>query len=293
MLPLTIGDMKEIVLNDGNRIPIIGFGTYKSVKNEGVQSVKNALAKGYRLIDTAAAYDNEEEVGKGIAESGIGREEIIVTTKLWRENLGYKEAKKAFELSLKKLGLTYVDLYLIHWPANAKNYANWQKANADSWRAMEELHAEGKIRSIGVSNFWQEHLEALFQTANIIPAINQIEFHPGYWQPGLTAFCKKNGITVESWSPLARGKVFSNETLKTIAEKHSKSVSQVCLRWVIQHGTVVIPKSSTLQRIKENISIFDFELSEEEMNQINELPEMGFSGELPNIWPDRIDITSR
>lgn len=285
--------MKEIVLNDGNRIPIIGFGTYKSVKNEGVQSVKNALAKGYRLIDTAAAYNNEEEVGKGIAESGIGREEIIVTTKLWRENLGYKEAKKAFALSLKKLGMTYVDLYLIHWPANGRNYTNWQKANADSWRAMEELHAEGKIRSIGVSNFWQEHLEALFQTANIIPAINQIEFHPGYWQPGLTAFCKKNGITVESWSPLARGKVFGNETLKAIAEKHSKSVSQVCLRWVIQHGTVVIPKSSTLQRIEENINIFDFELSEEEMNQINELPEMGFSGELPNIWPDRIDITSR
>ena len=163
--------MKEIVLNDGNRIPIIGFGTYKSVKNEGVQSVKNALAKGYRLIDTAAAYNNEEEVGKGIAESGIGREEIIVTTKLWRENLGYKEAKKAFALSLKKLGMTYVDLYLIHWPANARNYTNWQKANADSWRAMEELHAEGKIRSIGVSNFWQEHLEALFQTANIIPAV--------------------------------------------------------------------------------------------------------------------------
>lgn len=281
--------MKEIVLNDGNRVPIIGFGTYKSVKEDGVQSVKNALAVGYRLIDTAAAYNNEEDVGKGIAESGIGREEIIVTTKLWRENLGYKETKKALELSLKKLGLTYVDLYLIHWPANARNYTNWQKANADSWRAMEELQVEGRIKSIGVSNFWQEHLEALFQTANIIPAVNQIEFHPGYWQPGLTAFCKENGITVESWSPLARGKVFGNETLKTIAEKHSKSVSQVCLRWVIQHEVIVIPKSTTLQRIEENINIFDFELSEEEMRQINELPEMGFSGELPNIWPDRIE----
>lgn len=280
--------MKEIILNDGNKIPIIGFGTYKSVGNESIQSVKNALAKGYRLIDTAAAYNNEKEVGKGIAESGIDRKDIIVTTKLWRENLGYKEAKKAFNLSLKKLGLTYVDLYLIHWPANARNYANWQKANADSWRAMEELQADGKIKSIGVSNFWQEHLEALFQTAKIVPAVNQIEFHPGYRQPELTAFCKKHGIAVEAWSPLARGKVFDNELLKEIAIRHNKSVPQVCLRWVIQHETVVIPKSSTLQRIEENIHIFDFALSEEEMEQINTLPEMGFSGELPNIWPDRV-----
>ncbi|NLX67150.1 MAG: aldo/keto reductase [Bacteroidales bacterium] len=280
--------MKEIVLNDGNKIPIIGFGTYKSVKEDGVLAIKNALAKGYRLIDTAARYNNEEEVGKGIAEGGVDRKEIIVTTKLWRDNLGYKETKEAFELSLKKLGLTYIDLYLIHWPANAKNYNNWQKANADSWRAMEELQAEGRIKSIGVSNFWEEHLEALFQTANIIPAVNQIEFHPGYWQPELTAFCKENGITVESWSPLARGKILGNDVLNAIAEKHNRSVSQICLRWVIQHGVVVIPKSTTLQRIEENISIFDFALSEEEMQQINELPEMGFSGELPNIWPDRV-----
>lgn len=282
--------MKEIVLNDGNKIPIIGFGTYKSVKEDGVLAIKNALTKGYRLIDTAARYNNEEEVGKGIAEGGVDRKEIIVTTKLWRDNLGYKETKEAFELSLKKLGLTYIDLYLIHWPANAKNYSNWQKANADSWRVMEELQAEGRIKSIGVSNFWEEHLEALFQTANIIPAVNQIEFHPGYWQPELTAFCKENGITVESWSPLARGKILGNDVLNAIAEKHNRSVSQICLRWVIQHGVVVIPKSTTLQRIEENISIFDFALSEEEMQQINELPEMGFSGELPNIWPDRVNV---
>ena len=285
--------MKVIVLNDGNSIPVVGLGTYKSVNDDGIQSIKSALAKGYRLIDTAAKYNNEEEVGKGITESGIDRKEIIVTTKLWRENLGYEETKKAFELSFKKLGLTYIDLYLIHWPANARNYTNWQKANADSWRAMEELQAEGRIKSIGVSNFWQEHLEALFQTAKVIPAVNQIEFHPGYWQPELTAFCKKNEIVVESWSPLARGKIFGNDILNAIAEKHNKSVSQICLRWVIQHDVVVIPKSTILQRIEENIAIFDFELSEEEMKQINELPEMGFSGELPNIWPERIDVSSR
>ena len=283
--------MREIILNDGHKIPVIGFGTYKSTDQAGIQPVIDALASGYRLIDTASKYENEAAVGKAIRISGVSREEIIVTTKMWRENLGYDQTKTAFNESLNKLGLDYIDLYLIHWPANAKNYQNWQKANADTWRAMEELQAAGKIKSIGVSNFWQEHLEALFQTANVIPAINQIEFHPGYWQPELTEFCKKQGIVVESWSPLARGKVFGNDLLEKIAIKHHKSVSQVCLRWVLQHNVVVIPKATTPQRIEENINLFDFELSDEEMQQINNLPEMGFSGELPNNWPDVIRVT--
>lgn len=169
-----------------------------------------------------------------------------------------------------------------------KNYDNWQKANADSWRAMEELLNEGKIKSVGVSNFFQEHLEALFKTTNVIPAVNQIEFHPGYWQQELVTYCKKQNIVVESWSPLARGKVFGNEVLEAISKKHNKSVSQICLRWVIQHDVIVIPKSSSSQRIEENINLFDFELSKNDMQLINNLPEMGFSGELPNIWPDII-----
>ncbi|MGK2861503.1 MAG: aldo/keto reductase [Chitinophagaceae bacterium] len=280
--------MKEIILNDGNEIPIVGFGTYKSTDQEGIQSVMDALANGYRFIDTAAKYENEEAVGKWIKASGLSMNEIVVTTKLWRENLGYEQTKTAFEESLNKLGLDYIDLYLVHWPANARNYKNWQQTNAEAWRAMEELQAKGKIKSIGVSNFWQKHLEALFQTAKVIPAINQIEFHPGYWQPELTEYCKKQGIIVESWSPLARGKVFGNEVLERIAKKHDKSVSQICLRWVIQHNVIVIPKSTTPKRIKENISLFDFELSEDEIKEVNGLPEMGFSGELPNIWPDRI-----
>ncbi len=152
---------------------------------------------------------------------------------------------------------------------------------------MEELQAEGKIKSIGVSNFFEEHLEALFQTANLIPSINQIEFHPGYWQQELVEYCKRQNIVVESWSPLARGKVFGNEVLEAISNKHNKSVSQVCLRWIIQHDVIVIPKSTSPKRIEENINLFDFELSTEEMELINNLPEMGFSGELPNIWPDR------
>ncbi|MBZ9729407.1 aldo/keto reductase [Salegentibacter sp. JZCK2] len=280
--------MKKLSLNDGNKIPVVGLGTYKATNREGIESVTAAISNGYSLIDTAAIYGNEEAVGKGIKASRALREDIFVTTKLWRESLGYESAKKEFEKSLIRLDLDYIDLYLIHWPANAKNYDNWQKTNADTWRAMEELQAEGKIKSIGVSNFFQEHLEALFQTANVIPAINQIEFHPGYWQQELTEYCKKQNIVVESWSPLARGKVFENEVLKAIAKKHNKSVSQVCLRWIIQHDVLAIPKSTSPKRMQENIDLFDFELTPAEMEKINKLPQMGFSGELPDIWPDRV-----
>jgi diketogulonate reductase-like aldo/keto reductase len=279
---------EDLLLNDGHKIPRIGFGTYKATEKEGMEAVMIALQRGYLMIDTAAKYENEEAVGKGIKASGIPREEIFVTTKLWREQLGYDQAKMAFDESLKKMGLDYIDLYLIHWPANAKNYDNWQKANADTWRAMEELQAEGKIKSIGVSNFWPEHLEALFESAKVKPAVNQIEFHPGYWQPEVTKFCKAHGIVVESWSPLARGKVFGNSTLEEMAKKHHKSVAQVCLRWILQHDVVVIPKSTTPERIEENRNVFDFELSKAEMTTINELPQFGFSGELPNKWPDRV-----
>lgn len=281
--------MKELKLNDGNSLPSIGFGTYKAEEQEGLDAVKLALKSGYRLLDTAAKYQNEEAVGRGIKASGIAREEIVVTTKVWRQNLGYDQTKRAVEESLRRLDLTYIDLYLIHWPANEKNFGkDWKEINAETWRAMEELQVQGKIKSIGVSNFWQEHLEALFETAKVIPAVNQIEFHPGYWQKELTAYCKAKGIIVQGWSPLARGEVFGQESIKSIATKHQKTIAQVCLRWCLQQGVIPIPKSTTKERIITNRAIFDFELSTDEMEQISAIPKMGFSGELPNEWPDRV-----
>lgn len=281
-------DKKELILNDGNKIPLVGFGTYQALGQAGIDAVSYALLNGYRLLDTAAIYRNEAEVGQAIKASGIPRNEIFVTTKVWREHLGYKSTLKEFERSLRKLDLDYIDLYLIHWPANARNYTDWQKVNAATWKAMERLQAEGKVRSIGVSNFWQEHLEALFKTAHTIPAVNQIEFHPGYWQPELVAYCRARNIAIESWSPLARGKAFENDTLKRIATRHNTTAAKICLRWAIQHNVIAIPKSTTEDRIKENIAVFDFELSDAEMKEIDQLPEMGFSGELPAIWPERL-----
>lgn len=282
--------MRELTLNDGNSLPILGLGTYAATGEEGAAAVQMAIDKGYRLIDTAAYYENEEAVGKGIKASGISREELYITTKLWRDQLSYRQAKAGCEASLQRLALDYIDLYLIHWPANAKNYANWQEANAETWLALEELKREGKVRSIGVSNFWPEHLEALSQTASITPAVNQIEFHPGYWQAEVTAYCKENGIVVESWSPLAQGRILDNKTLEKIALRHQKTIPQICLRWIVQHEVIVIPKSSNPQRLEENKAIFDFTLSEEEMTLINGLPQMGFSGELPHKWPDTIRV---
>lgn len=191
--------MQYIELNDGNRLPMLGLGTYKATAGAGIRSVTDALSHGYRLIDTAAKYDNEQEVGKAIQASAVPREAICITTKLWRENLGYEHTFKAFEASRQKLGVDYIDLYLIHWPANAKNYGNrWQQANAGAWRALETLRAAGKVRSIGLSNFWQEHLDALLQTAQVMPAVNQIEFHPGYRQQDLVTYCQDQGIVVQA-----------------------------------------------------------------------------------------------
>lgn len=257
--------MQNVILNNGVRMPILGFGVYQIPDAEECENaVYQALKAGYRLIDTAAGYLNEEAVGRAIRRSGVPREELFVTTKLWVQDAGYESAKSAFEKSRRKLGLDVLDLYLIHQP-----FGDYYGA----WRAMEELYREGKIRAIGVSNFLPDRLMDLIVHNEIVPAVNQIETHPFFRQTGSAAFMKEQGVQHQSWAPFAEGRydLFGNEALASIAGAHGKSVAQVVLRWLIQQDIVVIPKSVRPERIAENFDIFDFELNEEEMNQIASL----------------------
>ncbi len=273
-------------LNNGNHIPRLGFGTWESLEEEGYNAVSTALETGYRHIDTAAAYKNEIVVGRAIKDSGVPREEIFLTTKLWNSERGYDKTLAAFQNALVNLGTDYLDLYLIHWPANKKQYDNWKEINADTWRAFEKLFQEGKIKNIGVSNFLPHHLEALMETAKILPCINQIEHHPGYMQQKTVDFCKNHDILVEAWSPLGRGNVLKNETITGIAEKYGKTPAQICIRWNLQLDLLPLPKSVTPERIKSNFEVFDFEISEADMERISSLPEIGFTG----LNPDEVDF---
>ena len=270
-------------LSSGVKIPCIGFGTWQAADGEvAFKAVRDALKAGYRHIDTAAIYRNEESVGKAIKESGIPREEIFVTTKLWNKCRSYELTYSAFERSISKLGLDYVDLYLIHWPASPAEYENFNEINLDAWKAMTELYKAGKIKAIGVSNFLPHHLEALMKT-EIAPMVNQIEFHPGYMQTEAVKYCKEHGIVVEAWSPLGSGRVLTDERLVKIAEKYGKSVAQICIRWCLQNGTLPLPKSVTPERIASNADVFDFEISAEDMAYINSFETFGESG----FHPDR------
>ncbi|MDK8192580.1 aldo/keto reductase [Paenibacillus sp. UMB7766-LJ446] len=257
--------MQIVTLNNGVKMPIIGFGVYQVPDAEECEnSVYEALMAGYRLIDTASGYLNEEAVGRAIKRSGIPREELFITTKLWVQDADYERAKLAFSKSLKKLQLDYLDLYLIHQP-----FGDYYGA----WRAMEDLYREGKIKAIGVSNFLPDRLMDLIVHNQIVPAVNQVETHPFYQQIENGAFMKEQGVQHQSWAPFAegRGNLFGNEVLTSIASKHNKSVAQVVLRWLVQHEVVVIPKSVKKERIVENFNIFDFELSADDIEQISTL----------------------
>ena len=256
-------------LNNGIKIPCVGFGTWQAEEGDIAKaSVKTALAAGYRHIDTAAAYGNEESVGLGIRESGIPREELFITTKLWNPVRGYDETMEAFHISRRKLGLEYLDLYLIHWPNPVYFRDHWQKANADSWRAMEKLVNDGYIRAIGVSNFLPHHLEALGQTANVPPAVNQIRLCPGDVPAGNVEYCRSHNILLEAYSPFGTGRIFNIPEMAVLAAKYGKSVAQICIRFSLQMGFLPLPKSVTPERIVDNTKIFDFELTKEDMDQI-------------------------
>lgn len=263
-------------------MPRVGLGVWKARGREAVQAVTWALQAGYRLIDTAAVYENEEEVGKAIRESDVPREQIFLTTKLWNDDQGYDTALRAMDVSLQKLGTDYVDLYLVHWPFTGVRwpYTNQAKMDdprhdkrAETWKAMEEILASGKAHSIGVSNYLIKHLEEMDAYARVEPVVNQIEFHPFWYRNELHEYCQAKGIVVESYSPLSRAKKLFDPHITAIAEKHNRTNAQVLLRWGLQHGNVVIPKSTHQERIIENMAVFDFALTTDDMAVLDRLDE--------------------
>lgn len=257
--------MEKVILNNGVEMPAEGFGVFQVTDAQVCEkAVSDAIKTGYRLIDTAAAYFNEEAVGKAIKESGVPRDELFITTKLWVQDAGYENTKKAFQTSIDKLGLDYLDLYLIHQPFS--DYYG-------SWRAMEELYSEGKIRAIGVCNFYPDRLADLCVNAKVIPAVNQIEIHPFFAQENALKTMHEFNICPEAWGPLAEGKhgIFTNPVLSEIGKKYNKTPAQIALKWNVQRGVVIIPKSTHIERMQENIDIWDFSLNDEEMNKISSL----------------------
>ena len=276
----------SFVLSNGVKVPCVGYGTYLTPDGEiAKKAVMQATAAGYRHIDTAFAYGNEAAVGEGIRASGVNRDEIFVTTKHWVTMRGFEKAGEAIDISLKNLGLDYLDLYLIHWPCVEKVSPDWAEINASTWAAFEKAYKDGKIRAIGVSNFQKKHYDALIQRCDIKPMVNQIEFHPGYTQPETVSYSRDAGMLVQAFSPLGCGAVLGDATLAAIAKKYNKTVAQVCLRFVLQSGLNVLTKSVTPERIIENTKIFDFELSAEDMAVISAMPELGFTGWLPENAP--------
>ena len=276
-------------LNNGVKIPCVGYGTFRIPADVAEQAVKEAIETGYRHIDTAAVYGNEEAVGKGIKDSGIKREDLFVTSKLWNTNRGYEQTKKAFQETLDRLQMDYLDLYLIHWPANEKQFGDdAAKINAETWRAMEDLYNEGKIRAIGVSNFMPHHIAELMKTAKVAPAVDQIEVHPGWPHTEEVKYLQAHNILVEAWAPLGGqgAKVLTNPTMIQIADKYQKTLAQVCLRWILQQGILSLPKSVHKERMISNQNIFDFELTDEDMRKISLLPNLG--GQCAD--PDEVDF---
>ena len=274
--------MNTYLLNNGNEVPCIGFGTYKSTTGEQEDVLKKAVEAGYRYFDTASFYQNEEELGRVLKESGIPREEFYLTTKVWKTELGYEETKEACRGSMERLETDYLDGYLIHWPKQNPGDTAWKERVWDTWRAMEELAEEKKVRTIGVSNFLVHHLETLLEKARIRPAIDQIEFHPGYMQRETVEFCRKNGILVQAWSPIGRARVLKEPLLLRMAEKYGKSPAQICLRFALEWGVMPLPKSSSPGRMKENMDVFDFSLEDGDKQQLTDMPRTGWSGEHPD-----------
>ncbi len=268
-----------VVLNNGVAIPQLGFGVFQVPPDQVIEPVETAIAAGYRLIDTAAAYRNEEGVGKAIANSGVPRDELFITTKLWNADQGYDSALRAFDASMGKLGIETLDLYLIHWPLPKRDLY------VQSWKALEKLYADGRTRAIGVSNFTARHLNRLREETGIIPAVNQVELHPRWPQAGLREYHAEHQIATQAWSPIGQGRgLLDDPTIASLAKTKGKSPAQVVLRWHLQHGVIAIPKSVTPSRIRENLEVFDFELTDDEMAILSGLSSGGRIGPDPETF---------
>lgn len=278
-----------IQLNNGLQIPEIGFGTYKTADGGTAEVIRTAIEAGYRYFDTASKYETEEALGQAWSGSGIAREHFQIASKAWTDELGYREVREAFERSLKLLRTDYLDLYMIHWPLPSPDCRDWEELDLDTWKAMEELLGEGKVRAIGVSNFLPHHLLNLLEHSATVPAVDQIEFHPGHTQEATLQFCREHGITVQAWSPLGRSRVLNDPLIMELAGKYGVTPAQLCLRYDIQKGAAVIPKASSMARMKQNLQPGEFTITPRDMLRIDTMPDYGWSGQHPDR--ERVDVT--
>jgi len=275
--------MRYYKLSNGVELPAIAFGTWLATTEKGEQNIVDALWNGYRYIDTAAFYKNEEEIGRAIIKSGVPREELTIASKVWRTMLGYEKTIQSFNESLERLQMDYLDVFLIHWPRENMTSADWAEQLQGSWAAMEELHTAGKIRAIGLSNFLPHHIDAIMKTAVISPVINQLELHAGYMQPTAVEYCKRYKILPQAWSPLGRGRIFEEPIIKDMAVKYGVSVSNFLLTYLDQQDIALVVKSSSPERMQENLNVGNFRIEDEDISILNCMPQMGWSGEHPDF----------
>ena len=273
---------EHYILNNGVEIPAIAFGTYKAADGKSADVIRAAIEAGYRYFDTASFYGTETYLAQAVRESGISRDEIFIASKLWKTKMGYENVKYAFERSLDKLNTDYLDLYLIHWPLPDPEYKDWKQLDKETWRAMEELYQAGKVRAIGLSNFLPHHIDNILEDCTVRPAVDQIEYHPGYSQEAAVQYCKERNILVQAWSPIGRQRVLEEPLVLELAGKYAVSPAQICLKFAVQRGIIPLPKSSSVERMKENLDLYSFEMEREDIWRLATMPQAGWSGEHPD-----------
>lgn len=274
--------IEHYVLNNGVEIPAVAFGTYKAVDGKSADVIRAAIGAGYRYFDTASFYGTETYLAEAIRESGIPRREFFIASKLWKDEMGYENVKSAFERTLNNLRTDYLDLYLIHWPLPEPGYKEWRQLDKETWRAMEELYEAGKIRAIGLSNFLPHHIENILKDCRVRPAVDQIEYHPGYSQEAVVNYCRERGILVQAWSPIGRSRVLDEPLVKELAAKYDVSPAQICLKFAVQRNIIPLPKSSSGDRMRENLDLYSFELEQDDIWRLSTMPQTGWSGEHPD-----------